>query len=401
MAPAAQLGAEDLVLAFLRRLEPEVGNHAGHAVHLGAELRHEEVVQHVVGAQQRLVGLIHRQMHGVGGDEHVVVAARIVRIHAEGVVGLDVAHVHGAELAVFAGEAERPLPLLRQHLELLRFLRHVHVVVPDDQPRRQHGHHAHRGDDGERPLQARVLRLVLRPRILSMAVLPQAVDHEQAHRHEHHAAHPEGDEHRGVDAAPVRGDVHEPPRADEREEHRSHDQDQQKYRYRHVTSSLAVGTGRTVRQVPPRPTATPAAASMPKSPVLAARPKANLRHTPQTRIESDCGAKAVAVQPRKPSKPRRVCAGSSAGVASLGSSSICAGSGTANGSCRPSAAGDFARSNRPLKRGKPFLDQPPRSGQDALRGCADTLFSPLQASSVRRQIVHRLGVDGHCGHGRR
>ena len=54
VADAAELLAEDSYVPGLRRREPQVRHEARHEVHLHAELRHGEVVQHVGRAQQHL-----------------------------------------------------------------------------------------------------------------------------------------------------------------------------------------------------------------------------------------------------------------------------------------------------------------------------------------------------------
>ena len=51
-------------------------------------------------------------------DDDVVLAVRIVGDQAERIFGGDLSRVGGAELAVLAGQAEAPLPLLADDLDL-------------------------------------------------------------------------------------------------------------------------------------------------------------------------------------------------------------------------------------------------------------------------------------------
>ncbi len=99
---AAQFLAQDLELAGPGGRQPQVGDHARHHVHLHAELRHGEIVQDVLGPQQHLDRLVERQVQLGPGDQHVVLAARIVGVHAERVVGTDERGIDGTEYAVLA-----------------------------------------------------------------------------------------------------------------------------------------------------------------------------------------------------------------------------------------------------------------------------------------------------------
>ena len=94
---AAKLGAEHLECPGSRRREPEIGDQARHHVHLGAELRHIEIVQDVDGAKQHLHRLADRQMQVGRLDHDVVLAVRVIRVETERVVGADVARVGRAE----------------------------------------------------------------------------------------------------------------------------------------------------------------------------------------------------------------------------------------------------------------------------------------------------------------
>ena len=135
VADAAQLGAQRFVAAGLGRREPEGADLPGHDVHAGAKRRHEEVVQHVVRTQQHLHRLVQRQVHLARDDEQVVLRGRIRRIEPEGVAGADEARVAASQLAVRAGQAEAPLPLLAQHLEHQGVARRLDVVCVHDQAR--------------------------------------------------------------------------------------------------------------------------------------------------------------------------------------------------------------------------------------------------------------------------
>ena len=173
----------------------------GHHIHLGPELGHIEVVQDVDGAEQYLDRLADRQVQIVAFDHDIVLPVGIVRIQAQGVVGTDVSGIGRAEPAVLPRKAKAPLPLLAHDLELGRSFRDRDELVPDEQARRQHGRDAHRGHDGEPPLQLLVLRLVGRPSSLLVAEAEHAIGHEQDDGGENDSGNPERDDDRVIDVA--------------------------------------------------------------------------------------------------------------------------------------------------------------------------------------------------------
>ena len=245
MPQAAELLAEDLVRARLGRREPQVRDHARHQVHLHAELRHREVVQDVLRAQQHLDGLVERQVQLRAGDQDVVLAARIVRIHAERVVGADERRIDGAQHAVLARQAEAPGPLLAERFDHRRVLGHGDELGPDDQARRQHRDDADRGQPDQPPLELLVLGLVFRAALAALAVpvADDRVGHEQVHGDEHGAGDPEGEVDGVVHQSPVRRDRREPPRVQEMERDGSDHQQHERDRDRHASTPSA-GAGR-------------------------------------------------------------------------------------------------------------------------------------------------------------
>ena len=108
VSDAAELGAENLEAAGARRRQPEIGDHARHHVHLGAELRHVEIVDHIDRAQEDLHRLSDFQMQFAAFDDDVIKCGRIVAVEAERILGGDVARFRGSELAVGAWQAEAP-----------------------------------------------------------------------------------------------------------------------------------------------------------------------------------------------------------------------------------------------------------------------------------------------------
>ena len=58
MSDAAELFAQNVEAAGARRRQPYIRRHAGNQIHFNAELRHGEIVQHVLGTQYEFVGRI-------------------------------------------------------------------------------------------------------------------------------------------------------------------------------------------------------------------------------------------------------------------------------------------------------------------------------------------------------
>ena len=238
MADAAELLAEHLVRPGHRRREPLIRYEARHEVHLHAELRHREVMEHVGRAQQRADRLIHGQVHRRRRDHDVVLAGGIRGVDAERVVDAHESHLGAAELAVLAGQPIAPVPLLADGLEVRRFLGHRDEVGPDEQTRRQHRGDADGREYGQDDLELLALGLVvgLSALALALAESPDAVRGEQVHGHEHDAADPERDVDREVDRAPVRSERREVPRAreveDQRADHEQHQDDGQSHHNR-------------------------------------------------------------------------------------------------------------------------------------------------------------------------
>jgi len=139
----------------------------------------------------------------VGFDHDIVVRVGIVWIQAQRVVGTDVLGIGRAEPAIFPWKAEAPLPLPADDLDLGRPFRDRDELVPYKQTGRQHGPDAHRGHDGEPPLELLVLRIVYRPCSLLVTEAEYAIGHEQEDGGESNAGDPERDADRVVDVTPV------------------------------------------------------------------------------------------------------------------------------------------------------------------------------------------------------
>ena len=226
VADAAELGAQHLERAGAGRGEPEVGDHARHHVHLGAELRHVEIVQHVDRAQQHLDRPVDRQVQ-------VARPRRSRRRRRSDRPGSTPSGLSGP----ISRASERPS---RPSAPGSRKL-HCHCcattstsvassgtvtkLAQTKRPGRQHRRDADRGDDGQPELEPPVLGLVVGAGALAMAEAEDAVGHEQHDRREDEPGDPEGDRDRVVDVAPVRGDRRPPPRAQQVKQHRADDDD--------------------------------------------------------------------------------------------------------------------------------------------------------------------------------
>src|SRR5262249_525981 len=160
-------------------------------------------VQDVDRAQQYLDRLADQQVQVVGLDHEIVVRVGIVRIHAQRIVGTNVADIRRAEPAVLPRKAAAPLPLLADDLELGRSFRDRDKLVPYKQTRNQHGRDAHRGHYREPPLELLVLRIVHRPSSLLVTEGEYAIGREQEDGGENDPAYPECEVDRVVDVTPV------------------------------------------------------------------------------------------------------------------------------------------------------------------------------------------------------
>jgi hypothetical protein len=167
------------------------------------------------------------------GDQHVILADRIVRIHAKRIVDTDLRGVGRAQLPIFAGKAIRPGPLLAEHFDQRGVFRHVDELGPHRQARREHRRDADRCDAGEPPLELFVLGFVVRLVTRTMAVPDDGVGHKQVHRHEHDAGDPESHVDGRIHGVPVGSDRCEPPWAQEMKQHRGHYEHDQRDRHHH------------------------------------------------------------------------------------------------------------------------------------------------------------------------
>ncbi|MCY1222089.1 hypothetical protein D9M72_341670 [compost metagenome] len=197
-------------------------------------------MQHVLGAQQHFHRLVQRQVYLGSHDDDVVLSARVVRVKAQRIGTGDEARVGGTQLAALAGKAERPRPLLANHLQHHRVARRAHVVGVDRQAWRQQRHHAQGSAADQPPLELAVFRLVCGAvagaaigmrRIVPVA--PDDVADEEVDDDEEYPGDDEGNGQRVVHLLPVGRQRGRPPRAQEMEEHRSDDDDDECNGQRH------------------------------------------------------------------------------------------------------------------------------------------------------------------------
>ena len=160
--------------------------------------------------------------------QDVVAPGGVLGVHAEGIVLGDMPDADIAERAVGPREAERPVPLLADRLELLGLLGDGDELPPDHQPRREHGGHADAGDHRQPPFEPGVFRIVVRPAPLAVAETDQAQRHEQVRRHEHQPGDDKRDVDGEVDRSPVRRQGREIPRAEEVKQQAPQHQDDQR-----------------------------------------------------------------------------------------------------------------------------------------------------------------------------
>ena len=254
MGRATQLLAQDIEGTGAGRGKPDVGHHARHHIHLDPKLRHSEVVQHVLGAQQHLDRLADGEVHFLASHQDVVLPVGIFWIHAKRVFIADEACVNGAQHPVLAGEAIAPVPLLSDHLHDRGVLRNIDEFGPDHQTRRQHGNDAQCGQPDQPPFQLLVLGFVMGA---CADAAPEAVDricHEQIDGDEDKAGDPEGDADRVIDSHPVGGDGCKPPRAQKVKRHRSHNQQNQHNCNSHIRSTPQSASESDATTISPKPT---------------------------------------------------------------------------------------------------------------------------------------------------
>src|SRR5260221_8313940 len=118
VAEAAVLGAGDLIGPGLLGNEPGLDRHAGYRVLLHPEVRQEEAVDHVQGAQAHAHRPALRQEELVLQDD-VVLGCRVLAVEADEVQGggVDELVVGLAEHAVRAGVTNVPGELLAGHFD--------------------------------------------------------------------------------------------------------------------------------------------------------------------------------------------------------------------------------------------------------------------------------------------
>ena len=235
MALAAKFGAQDLEGSGLGRREPEIGDRARDHVHLGAEFRHVEIMQHVDRAQQHLDRLADRQMQVGRFDDDIVLAVGIAwRSTPSGFSAVTSRVSDVPSLPSLPGRRKLHCHCWPTTSTIGRVARNGDELVPDEQAGHQHGGDADAGDDRQPPFEPLVLRFVGRPVAFPVTEAEDAIGHEQHDGGEDDAGDPEGDDDGVVDIVPVRGDRRPPPWAQEVEQHRAHD-DQNEYKhYGHV-----------------------------------------------------------------------------------------------------------------------------------------------------------------------
>src|SRR5690606_35610417 len=109
-----------------------------------------------------------------------------------------------SELAVGAGEAVAPMPLLRERLDGHRAFGDADEVAPDEEAGRQHRGDADGRDGRQRDLELLAFRLVMGAMRFTMPVLDEAVRGEEVDRDEDDAGDPERHADGEVDGVPVR-----------------------------------------------------------------------------------------------------------------------------------------------------------------------------------------------------
>src|SRR5271156_6521149 len=106
MAEAAELRADDFILADFRGREMNRNRQAWDRILLQAQFAHVKIVDYVLRVQNQFDLPIYR--HGESGNYDVVFAGRIVGIEAQRIAGrsADLLGVDAAELSVRSGIAE-------------------------------------------------------------------------------------------------------------------------------------------------------------------------------------------------------------------------------------------------------------------------------------------------------
>ena len=138
MADSTELGAEHLKRACPDWREPEVGDRTRDHVHLGAEFRDVEIVQHIDRPEQYLDRLADRQMQVGGLDDHIVL---VYPLNELAFLGCDTGQPHEA-----LGLARRALAIAREtgnrtiEGEATHGLGRIHRQLGEHEPALRHQH---------------------------------------------------------------------------------------------------------------------------------------------------------------------------------------------------------------------------------------------------------------------
>src|ERR1051326_1004448 len=122
MSKTAEFGARDFILAGLGWRKPHLDAHAGNGVLLHSEVRQEEAVNDVFGAQANSYRLADRNVHD--SDAHdVVLGQGIATINSDVIRRSDQFRIGTTELCIGAWIVEVPEELFARDLNHSRVLR--------------------------------------------------------------------------------------------------------------------------------------------------------------------------------------------------------------------------------------------------------------------------------------
>ncbi|MCY1399554.1 hypothetical protein D9M71_146120 [compost metagenome] len=88
-------------------------------------------------------------MNFISSYKYIVLPGRIFGIKTKGIGGINKLNIRLAQLAVLAGKAKGPLPLLGDHFKFISLFRHPDEITVNNQAWRQHAGNAYRGYDNQ------------------------------------------------------------------------------------------------------------------------------------------------------------------------------------------------------------------------------------------------------------
>ena len=160
-------------------------------------------------------------------DQDIVLAQRVIRIHAERVCWRNQFAVDVTKLTVRTWQSVAPVPLLADSFNLHGIVRHIHEFGPDEKTRRQHRHNTDRRENRQPGFKLVILRVIDRFGALFGAVFEHRIGHKQVDSHKHEPGDPERDIDGVVNLAPIGSQRGECPRTDKMEHDSTNDQDDQ------------------------------------------------------------------------------------------------------------------------------------------------------------------------------